>query len=229
MKRSSNSTTKGFISQTILMLMITLFGFSYQGLAQMNCKCVAKKDSKEMSCTCSDKNAKVTAVPPKAVAKVAAAPCPKPVKHKAVAHKRKRVSTEKVAFKPKTVMSVNSYAATAPACENACWGYRKNNIYVTICPGLMFDRNDRLVTSSDRSWSGYGRSQMRIDTLKRLVPILVAPQSNVIDNYDGPVAPTSGNFTTPDIDYRVMSDGDFKIKSEDRKIKSEDYKLKIKD
>ena len=237
MKRHSNSTKKGFIRQSILMLMIALFGLSFESMAQMSCVCATDKKTGKMSCTCTDKNAKVKETANTkvvktthvAVAKKPELPCKVAVhKHKAVRHKR--VSTA-VAAKPAAAMRTSSFAATAPApapCENACWGYRKNNIFVTICPGLMFDRQDRLILSNDRSWSGY-RGSWRIDTMRRLVPVLVAPQSPNIDRYDEEIAPASGSFPTPESDVKIKSDGDFKIKSDDRKIKSDDFRIKIKD
>lgn len=235
MQRSSNSTKKGFIRQSILMLMIALFGFSAESIAQVSCVCAADKKTGKMSCTCTDKNAakvkettSTRVVKTAHVAKKADLPCKVAVhKHKAVRHKR--VSTA-VAAKPAAAMRTSSFAATAPAvpCEPACWGYRKNNIFVTICPGLMFDRQDRLILNSDRSWSGY-RGSWRIDTMRRLVPVLVAPQSPNTDGYDEEIAPASGSFPTPESDVKIKSDGDFKIKSDEHKIKSEDFKVKHKD
>jgi hypothetical protein len=103
------------------------------------------------------------------------------------------VVAKKQALKPVS-MAQTRVAAPVPA---PCTSYRKNNIVVTECPGLMFDQNDRLEASSYRSYSGY--LPLNADTITlpdkgdASVSPFRAPQHNVI-NRKGGAAPAGGNF-----------------------------------
>jgi hypothetical protein len=105
---------------------------------------------------------------------------------KAVKKHRSVVKKKVTASKP--VYVVRSVAAPiGPPCT----GYRKNNIVVTECPGLMYDQDGRMEASSFNNYSGYLPLKKEPVILPAKDGVKVQP--HVISN-DPAVAPASGNF-----------------------------------
>jgi hypothetical protein len=119
---------------------------------------------------------------------------------KTVQHKKKMSasnlgSSDRVVIWQKLLTCASNKAAKAAppvARPEACYSYRKNNIVVTECPGLMSDPS-KIEFSSQSSYLGY---YPQVGTIVTVNPV-IAPQHNTINKARG-AAPSGGNYCGPD-------------------------------